>query len=609
MEPPVMVVRSAVIEPSSAKNVEVQSLLKLTAHGLLALLLALPIAALIGLVNNTFSSRPEKVVLINGVMLAILFAIPPGIHFARHRGRVDPYRMGFIVVSTMSVLLVSVYLYWVSFYVRLPADVLIWSEGDFVNDILKFRIGYPLFTAQANNESFHYPPGAQLLTYILASLSGQGTSIPALRVIQIVFTLLAATVSACCCRKLLLLSRPAGTIESGSPWGAMWVPVFFLMATNSIANPFVHNLHNDALSLLISATAYWLLLEYVHNRNKLVLGLMALIPAVGFFVKQSLAIWAVFYLAHLVLFDRPRSSRRVILFAVGAFGLIGTVIGVCYLIWSDPFVYWVFTVLANHAVSPLRSFKHLLDVWPYLLAGLLGGYALVRGKSSHLLLSPWLIWLALILLEAYTSGVAWMLNHIGPGCLIGGIWFMAGLARRWPRDVSYLVATVRAQTWFRVGIAVATLVLLFNGLGLVRIPLRPIPQDAYRYLSEIEREFRNQPPESTLLDVGTWVYLKEGVVMKDRAVTIGERGYSGTGDFSGILERLERKHYSKILVRNLHAPDFWYDHYLFSKPSNIRQAMLDNYHEQGKIPAVAWIDEGSRPYGFGEVTILVPNAN
>ncbi len=37
-----------------------------------------------------------------------------------------------------------------------------------------------------------------------------------------------------------------------------------------------------------------------------------------------------------------------------------------------------------------------------------------------------------------------------------------------------------------------------------------------------------------LLDAGTWAYFKDGVVMKDRAPSIGERGHSQTGDFSGI---------------------------------------------------------------------------
>ena len=98
--------------------------------------------------------------------------------------------------------------------------------------------------------------------------------------------------------------------------------------------------------------------------------------------------------------------------------------------------------------------------------------------------------------------------------------------------------------------------------------------------------------------------------MKDRAPSIGERGYSETGDFSGILRRLKEKDYSKILVRNLDSPEFWYDNWLWPKSGGIKQAMLDNYHVAGKIPAMrtnGW--EPDPGYLFAKMAILVPNAN
>ena len=71
--------------------------------------------------------------------------------------------------------------------------------------------------------------------------------------------------------------------------------------------------------------------------------------------------------------------------------------------------------------------------------------------------------------------------------------------------------------------------------------------------------------------MGTWVYMAENVIMKDRAPSIGERGYSQTGDFSGILQRLEGKHYSKILVRSLHSPELYYGplQWRMSKPQQL----------------------------------------
>ena len=91
--------------------------------------------------------------------------------------------------------------------------------------------------------------------------------------------------------------------------------------------------------------------------------------------------------------------------------------------------------------------------------------------------------------------------------------------------------------------------------------------------------------------------------MKDRAPSIGDRGYSQTGDFSGILKRVEQKIYSKILVRNLHSGNFWYDHELWPQSSGIKQAILENYREIDRIPAV----EDTNTYLFSEISILIPN--
>jgi hypothetical protein len=100
--------------------------------------------------------------------------------------------------------------------------------------------------------------------------------------------------------------------------------------------------------------------------------------------------------------------------------------------------------------------------------------------------------------------------------------------------------------------------------------------------------------------------------MGDRAPSIGELGGTSTGDFSGILSRISGKRYSRILVRGLDAPDFVYDYFLWSKPSGIRQALLDNYRKvrtirgvEAKSYARNWAED---PYYFGEITVLEPKA-
>jgi hypothetical protein len=571
--------------------------------GLLGLFAAVPLAFLIGVVNKAFPAQPEKAVMITGILFGVILAAPSSAYLLVKRRAANPAKLGLIVLITAGILLVSIYIYWVSFYVTFPGDFLIWSESDFVNDILKFRIGYPLYTAQVNNDSFTYVPGPQLLTYFLAWVFGHPTSIPVYRLIQVGYTALAALLAYLCCIELLKIAFPERRLSNPGLWSAFWLPALFLIATNSITNPFVHNLHDDSLAQLATVGAFFLLLRYISTKDRRILAMMAILPAIGFWIKQSLMLWAVFYCFYLVLFDRPFSFRRLIVFSFVSFGAIGLVLIVSYLIWGSPFFYWVFTVLGSHGVSPLRSFQHLLDVWVYYVIGLFGGLLIIRPKKQKSLLGPWIIWLLLILSETYTSGIAWMVNHIGPGSLIAGVWFMAGLTRIWPLISRFAEEKYRAQTWLRAGSSVAVISLLFSGLGLIRIPIRPLSPDAQRYVRQIEDQFQGLPAQDVLLDVGSWVYFKEGVVMKDRAPSIGERGYSETGDFSGILQRLREQKYKKILVRGLHSPDFWYDNYLWPKSSGIRQALQENYHEVGQIKGV----EGDPNYLLGDISILMPN--
>ncbi len=577
---------------------------RVMAQGLAALIVAGAMAALLHAVNHAFPNDPDKVTKVAALMLGLLVLLPAAGYLLVRRGSANPYRLAFLMFIGVGVSLGSLYLYEASFHVFFPADILIWSEGDFVNDILKFRLGYPLYTAQENNESFCYPPGAQVVTYYLARLlgDGDGASVPHYRLVQLGFTVLATLIAAACCQRVLLFSEAdPGERKGPSAWGGLWTPFLFLMATNSITNPFVHHLHNDALAQLISVAAYGLLLEYARARHVRVLAAMAVVPALGLLVKQSLVIWAGLYGAYLLLFDRPRSLARVAGFAAGAAGGLAAVVGVGHSLWGEPFWYWFFTVLGSHPVSPLRSLDHVLQAWAYFSIGLLGGYLLLRGQAGGRLLGLWLVWLLLLGIEAYTSGVAWMLNHLGPGCLLAGVWFLAALSRHWPAQPR-LQSSDRLTVWFRVAAGVAATCLLFAGLGAVHKPLPPFPDEAYAYARAIEQQFQSRDPSKVLLDVGTWVYVPAGVIMKDRSPSIGERGYNEVGDFSGILARVRGRHYERILVRNYHSEDFWYDHSSWRHSSGIRQALQENYREIDRIPGVP----GTKRHLFREISILAP---
>lgn len=528
------------------------------------------------------------------------------LHLSRNRRYADAYRAALSILVAAAAVCCAAYWQSIGPAIFYPADILIWSESDFVNDIIKYRVGYPLYTDDANNESFVYPPGAQLLTYFIAWLAGAPASVPAYRLIQVAYTIGAALLAMASWQTM---SERNGVLGGYRGAWCVFVGLFsFLAATNAIANSFTHNLHNDALALLVSAGAFYVSVDYAARRKPWHLAAMAVLPAAGFMVKQNLVAWLVLFGVQLALFDRPRSWRRVGGVVVLGLAAYGAVVVTGWVLWGGFFRYWIFDVLNSlrevRGISLLRSFRNMLDAWAYVAGGLLGGLVVLRRQEWRRFAGPWAIWLLLMLSEIYSSGIGWMKNHLGPGCLIAAVWMGIALAHGWrPGEDAERIAFRRLGH----GLVVCAVVLGFSGLGFVRVPMPSIPDEARRYAAEIESHFEGQPPGSVLLDVGSWVYLKHSVVMKDRAPTVATRGYTQVGDFRGILERLSRRQYRKILVRGLHSPEFWYDYYLWPKSSGIRKALLQHYREIGRIqPGWNVAPDSPAPYLFGEISVLVP---
>jgi hypothetical protein len=572
------------------------------------------VAAAFGLaasISRIQTGKPaEHAVMLTGILISAILVAVPGAYLLAKGRDARPGAAGLAFLSACAVSLVGIYLFWVSSYVFFPADMLIWSEGDFVNDIIKFTVGYPMYSPQVNNDSINYVPGAQLLTYFLACLVGKSGSIPVYRVIQVIYAAIAAFLGTLCTRRILRLAFPHSREGQSWMWNIFWFAALLLVATNSITNHFAHNLHADALAEVANVGAFYLLLCYIEKRSWSLLAAMAAMGTVGFFIRQNALIWAPLYAGFLLVWDRDWKRLGVFIAAAGA--IYGAAIAACFALWGEPFYYWVFYMLTKHAIAPLRSFQHALDAWAYFAALLLGAAAILRGRNSGKLFGAWLSCLVVLATATYTSGLGWMLNHMGPGSLLAGVWFVAGLASVW-NPATESGGSFGMERWIRTATIVGTICLMFSGLGFIRIPLRPIPSDAYRYVHDIEKQFDRAPAQKILLDLGSWTYWKDRAIVGDRATSVGDRGYSGAGDFSGLLSRIATKHYSLILVHGYHNFDFVYDYFLFPKPTGIRKALQDNYRETGSIRAVEnnpyvkdWAED---PFYFGEITILEPRTN
>src|SRR5262245_12949737 len=147
-------------------------------------------------------------------------------------------------------------------YLRLPVDLLSFSESPFVNDILKFQLGAPIYTPPQDNNSYPYTPGTPILTYLISAAFGHGDSIPFYREVQFSYVLLACVIGTSVCHLLARALLSDGEYNNRILWTPVWFLFLFLLATDKRFNLYTHSLHNDGLALLVSASAYWLIVKH-----------------------------------------------------------------------------------------------------------------------------------------------------------------------------------------------------------------------------------------------------------------------------------------------------------------------------------------------------------
>jgi hypothetical protein len=544
----------------------------------------------------------------------------------------SPGYFSLLVCFLISIGLVLFYLYQIMPYVSLPADILIWAESNFVGDIIKIRIGAPLYTNPADSNSGIYSFAAPLITYGVSWVIGKPTSIATWRLIQLGFAGGTALIGTACSRMLYNLANGNHRTPFPKTWTAMTFFAMFLAATAPKANSFAHCLHAEAMALLISTFSFWTILYYLKSHSWKRMILMAVCPALGFLTKQVLLSWSAVMFVFLLLHS-PKDIKRLVFFMASVITFFGIAVGLCYLLWGDNFIFWAFKVMGGSRkgisfsthdfnVSIVRSMDHILRLWPEIAIGFVGGWLILRERRNIRNLGPiWLGWILLISIEAFSSGVGWgVLWHFGPGVFIGSIWLFSALPRIWP----YANRTTESDfptllSWQRSFLGIVGVLTLFTVMHVVptgdkneaRYWKRRPPPDIYRYISDIEREFEGVSPDKVLLDIGNWVYLRHSFLAKDRAISLGDQPAGGIYEnFEPMVRRIRSKTYEKILLHDLHSPFFFYDWVYWEKSSGVKKALVEHYTEVRTIPAV----EGDvlRPpiiMHTGPVSILVPKPN
>jgi hypothetical protein len=333
---------------------------------------------------------------------------------------------------------------------------------------------------------------------------------------------------------------------------------------------------------------------------------MAVLPAIGFMVKQNHMMWAGLFLVYLLV-SGSATRRQIFGYCCGAVAAILATIGMCYALWGQPFVYWVFIALGSKSVSPARVILHASVAGIYIILGLLSGWMLVRANCSRKLASLWLCWLLLFAIEIYTSGAMFVVNHLGPGVVFATAWGLIMLVRLWP---TYDASTSWWEHWTKQILAIVVVMLLLGAIGHLRDPRNLVTADFQRYVSDIENEFRDLPADQVLLDYGSWVYLRHGVVMKDRSVAVALHVGKNQPEINhaalvGTMARIQQKTYRRILAHQLDTEHTAYD--FQNRGSGVKTAIFENYHVVRRIPAVTGIAHWWPTHLIQEVLVLEPN--
>ena len=528
--------------------------------------------------------------------------------------------VSFVAASVCALFFVRWLIPWAVF----PADLLMWAEGWFVESILKFEIGAPLYGPAGDSNSMNYTPAAPVLTWWMLRLFGLPPEVPTLRLLQLVFTGAAIVVA---CWNVLATRRLLGLAELGRSfwyWAPLGAMLLALAGTSPRVNQYTWTLHVDALSLLVSMLCWSALLSALHAPARWKLVWLGVMPALGFAVKPTLLSWGPIYALALLIF-RFGDWRRLLLelstVTAVAVALYAGFNAWFFALWGDNYLFWVYEVMGgsrsqiswNDASNTalVRIIDHVGLVWWSLSLGLAGAWLSLRATPRPAVAALAGAWLLLVAFEAYATGHNWIvLYHFGPAVLIGCSWFLAWL----PSHIALPFEKAdgsRLSGWAGAG------ALVFSVLSVL-LALEVAPSNDSRkfrlyqnqgtlamleQVAAINEEFEGEDPEKVLLDVGSWPYLAARSLARDRAVPLGDQPIVGRYEnFEPLLERIRTRHYDKIIVRNFEDDFFLYDWFAWERPSGVRASLEENYQVVRVIPG----PDIRHVMHDGPVSVLVP---
>lgn len=530
-------------------------------------------------------------------VVALLPVVAAGVR-SKRTGDARPLAVALAFSATW--LVASAWMYRLAFLISFPADLLSYSEGIFINDITKIRVGAPFYGEPEQFDSYVYAPGASFVTYQLSRIVGASRSFTVLRGLMSGYALGVSLLGSVCAYRLVRIAAPDRALRMSPVWAAVMAPLLFLIATNKVTNVYSWTLNVDGLAQLLVLLGFLVLIHYAEHRSAWLIPVMILLPGIGFLIKQNQMMWFGIFVGFLAVFDDPRSIRRAATVAVGGGLFIGLVLLLCSSAWGDPFWYWTFEVLQNHKLIPAESWNHFKTGFGSVLMILGGGGLLLLSPRDRRLWGLWLVALGMLLLTTYTSGIGYVMNHMGPATVLGAVFLLATLAVFYGND--------RRAAW-TAAVPAAVAVAMMVGTYSVRRPQNELAVEGHAYVEQIRQELEGIEPDKVMVDVGAFLHFEADRVWRNGAVSVGEISYAGTSDFAGLKAKIRAKEFDRILVRAFQHELSWYDHVTLEKPTHLQEVMLETYRVASTVPRPKTRIGRLDTHPFETISILVPKTD
>ena len=456
---------------------------------------------------------------------------------------------GLFALTSLSLVLTALTLLGVVQRVLYPYDLTAWADDYVLHELVKYRLGAPLYGSYDAASSFTLPPGVVLFHHALLSPFGLDLSLVANRLLAQLWLLLSVVLGV---RLVSRLSAGRFRRRRDSVLAVLGAAAALTLAgySNSLAD----SLHPAALELLLLTLAATFAADWPRLPRSARFAVVLVLPACALLVTQSGAAVAL-SLATVALTTAPVPGRERV--ACALLSVLSAAIAFAAILVATDWAFWNWGVVLPwrrpfmpHHVAYAVTFAAAIA--PLLLLIANGAHAALRDRDCE----PHAAWLRVAVGPAAYWAVAMpAFLRVGGGAFeLGAVVFLCatlGMAQ---------VKTAlcgSAHSLPRAGVAMLAALQL-----LLWSPYRDVPSAAERAWAQNVCAHVQEAiacGEHVLVDLGSACLSKAPLrdLPRDRLASLMGLTWAGLGQAPGTRDRLAREEYDMLAIHFLPVPWPW----------------------------------------------------